>query len=45
MTKHNINHLEKKVEEKYRKRDKKKEVKMKVSGASVKKLGKIITKK
>ncbi len=48
MIKHNTNinhnHIEKKVEERYRKREKKKNIRMKVSGADVKKLGKIINK-
>lgn len=44
MVKHNINLLEKKIEDKYKKRDKRKKIKMKVSGAGVKNLSKIIKK-
>ncbi|MDD5071318.1 MAG: hypothetical protein PHQ42_01135 [Patescibacteria group bacterium] len=44
---HKLKHteLEKKVEEKYRKRDRKKRLKMKVSGASVRNLQRIIKNK
>lgn len=44
MNKQNINNIEEKIKKKYDKRDKKKKLKMKVSGASVKKLSKIISK-
>jgi len=44
MNKQNINNIEEKIEKKYKQRDKKKRLKMKVSGASVKKLSKIIGK-
>lgn len=42
MNKQNINDIEKTVEKKYKKRDKKKKPKMKVSGGKVKELQKII---
>ncbi|MDP2830604.1 MAG: hypothetical protein Q8O21_00895 [bacterium] len=45
MNKQNINSLEKAVIEKYQKKDGRKKVKMKISGASVKKLQKIIKEK
>lgn len=45
MNKQNINGLEKAVIKKYQKKDKRKKVKMKISGASVKKLQKIIKEK
>lgn len=43
MKKQNINNIEGKVKRKYERRDKKKKLKMKVNGASVKKLSKIIS--
>lgn len=42
--KKNFEHIEKRVEQKYKKRDKKKKPKMKVSGKQVIGLGKIIRK-
>lgn len=45
MNKQNYNNLEEEVLKKYKKREKKKKPKMKVSGGSVKNLGKIIYKK
>lgn len=45
MYKQNHYHLEKKAEDKGKKREKKKQVKMKVSGGGVKKLQKIIKEK
>ncbi|MFH1428006.1 MAG: hypothetical protein ABIG60_05805 [Patescibacteria group bacterium] len=45
MNKQNINNLEIDLEKKYQKRDKRKKPKMKVSGAGVKELQKIIIKK
>lgn len=45
MNKQNINGLESAVIKKYQKKDKQKKVKMKISGASVKKLQKIIKEK
>ncbi|MFH1823019.1 MAG: hypothetical protein ABH830_04960 [Patescibacteria group bacterium] len=45
MNKQNINNLEIDLEKKYQKRDKRKRPKMKVSGAGVKELQKIIIKK
>jgi hypothetical protein len=45
MNKQNINSLEKAVIKKYQKKDSRKKVKMKISGASVKKLQKIIKEK
>ena len=44
MKKQNINNIEEKIEKIYKQRDKKKKLKMKVSGAGVKKLQKIISK-
>ena len=43
MHKQNLEDLRKEVEKRYRKKDKKKKPTMKVSGASVRKLSKIIT--
>lgn len=45
MNKQNLNNLEKQVNTKYTKRDKRKRTKMKVSGSSVKRLQKIICSK
>jgi hypothetical protein len=42
MKKQNVNDLEKVIEKKYAKRDKKKKIKMKVSGGKVKDLQRII---
>lgn len=44
-SKHNLEYDERKIEDKYKKREKKKKTKMKVSGGGVKKLQKIIADK
>ena len=45
MNKQNLHNIEQEIHRKYEKIDKKKKVKMKISGASVKNLSKIIIKK